>query len=181
MAWSTGRAAEREVDWSAQNHGLFLHILLGLLPSFVSGASIPQAVPGEPLTMKTTAIFLSVLGALPSTYAWGALGHETVGYVASNFLQPATVTWAQNILKDSTSSYLANVASWADSYRATTAGRFSAPYHFIDALDNPPSSCSVSYSRDCGTKGCVVSAISNYVRTSRLHPPSPPSLLTKPL
>ena len=113
--------------------------------------------------MKTTAIFLSVLGALPSTYAWGALGHETVGYVASNFLQPQTVAWAQNILKDTTSSYLANVASWADSYRATTAGKFSAPFHFIDALDNPPSTCGVSYSRDCGKSGCVVSAINNYV------------------
>ena len=42
--------------------------------------------------------------------------------------------------------------------------RFSAPYHFIDANDNPPSSCGVDYERDCGASGCVVGAISNYVR-----------------
>ena len=34
---------------------------------------------------------------------------------------------------------------------------------FVDAEDSPPSSCSVSLSRDCGTGGCVVSAITNYV------------------
>lgn len=57
-----------------------------------------------------------------------------------------------------------SVASWADTYRYTTAGRFSAPYHFIDAEDAPPSSCSVDLSRDCGSGGCVVSAIANYTQ-----------------
>jgi hypothetical protein len=64
---------------------------------------------------------------------------------------------------------LANVATWADSYRYTTAGAFSAPFHFIDAEDNPPSSCSVDYDRDCGSKGCSVSAIANY--TARVQEP----------
>lgn len=54
----------------------------------------------------------------------------------------------------------------SDSYRYTTAGTFSAPYHYIDALDSPPTSCSVDYARDCGVGGCVVSAISNYVNRS---------------
>lgn len=99
-------------------------------------------------------------------HAWGALGHDTVAYVATNFVSSATEAWAQDILDDTTASYLANVATWADSYRSTTAGKFSAPFHFIDAEDNPPSSCSVNYSRDCGNSGCVVSAIANY--TSRV-------------
>lgn len=51
----------------------------------------------------------------------------------------------------------------ADTYRYTTAGTYSAPFHFIDALDSPPSSCGVEYDRDCGSSGCVVSAINNYV------------------
>ena len=38
---------------------------------------------------------------------------------------------------------------------------------FIDAEDSPPTSCSVTFSRDCGKKGCVVSAIANY--TSRVQ------------
>ena len=113
--------------------------------------------------MRNTTIFLSILGALPSSYAWGALGHATVAYVASNFLEPATVTFVQNILGDTSSSYMASVASWADSYRETSAGKFSEPFHFIDAQDSPPKSCDVVYSRDCGQGGCVVAAINNYV------------------
>ena len=71
---------------------------------------------------------------------------------------------AQGILGDSSSSYLANIASWADQYRYTTAGKWSAPLHFIDAEDNPPSSCNVDYERDCGESGCSVSAIANYTQ-----------------
>ena len=100
---------------------------------------------------------------LPKVLAWGALGHMTVAYIATNFVDPDTETYFQTILNNKTTSYLAGVATWADSYRYTSAGRFSEPYHFIDAEDNPPTSCGVTYSRDCGTTGCVVSAIQNYV------------------
>ncbi|KAH9822761.1 nuclease PA3 [Teratosphaeria destructans] len=109
----------------------------------------------------TTAIIL--LGAFGGTVqAWGSLGHETVAYIAQNYVKGSTASWAQGILGDTSDSYLANVATWADSYRYTTDGKFSAPYHFIDAEDNPPSSCSVDYDRDCGSTGCSVSAIANY-------------------
>ncbi|MCJ1311521.1 hypothetical protein MMC25_005193 [Agyrium rufum] len=112
--------------------------------------------------MKNLVLLTPLLSALPGVLAWGALGHETVGYVAQNFISSATKTWAANILADTSSDALAAVATWADSYRETTAGAFSAPYHFIDALDNPPTTCNVVYSRDCGSSGCVIKAISNY-------------------
>ncbi|KAF5874097.1 putative nuclease s1 protein [Botrytis fragariae] len=99
---------------------------------------------------------------VPATYAWGTLGHYTVAYVATNFVSTATKTYFQGILGDTTTDYLATVATWPDSYRYTTAGAFSAPFHYIDAQDSPPTSCGVSYSRDCGTTGCIVSAIQNY-------------------
>lgn len=54
----------------------------------------------------------------------------------------------KGVLGDSSSSYLANIASWADQYRETTAGKWSALLHFIDTEDNPPSSCNVDYDRD---------------------------------
>lgn len=107
---------------------------------------------------------LALLSLAPSVYGWGAMGHQTVGYVAQHYLSSATVTWAQGILGDTSDSYLANAATWADSYRYTTDGKFSAPFHFIDANDSPPSSCSVDYTRDCGAGGCVVSAIKNYTQ-----------------
>ncbi|KAK6196780.1 hypothetical protein LQW54_011186 [Pestalotiopsis sp. IQ-011] len=106
---------------------------------------------------------LAVLSAaaLPGAVAWGAMGHETVAYIATNFVAASTKTYFQSLLGDTSTDYLASVASWADSYRYTTAGSFSSGYHYIDAQDNPPSSCGVDLDRDCAD-GCVVSAISNY-------------------
>ena len=91
----------------------------------------------------------------------------------------ATKTYFQTILADTSTNYLASVATYvsfaltivwnpltqsqADTYRYTDAGLFSQPFHYIDANDNPPSSCGVDYNRDCGTGGCIVSAIQNYV------------------
>ncbi|KAJ7906810.1 phospholipase C/P1 nuclease domain-containing protein [Mycena leptocephala] len=96
--------------------------------------------------------------------AWGTLGHATVAYVAQNYLTPTAAAWAKTVLNDTSTSYLANIASWADTYRATTAGAWSAPLHFVDAEDNPPTSCSVDYIRDCGASGCSISAIANYTQ-----------------
>ena len=71
---------------------------------------------------------------------------------------------AQGLLNDTSSSYMASIASWADDYRATAAGKWSAPFHFIDAQDSPPKTCNVDYKRDCGSSGCSLSAIANYTQ-----------------
>ncbi|KAL1871111.1 hypothetical protein Daus18300_004856 [Diaporthe australafricana] len=107
---------------------------------------------------------LLTLAALQGVNAWGTLGHATIAYIAQNYVTDEVASWAQGVLADTSDSYLANIASWADSYRATTAGAWSAPLHFIDAEDNPPSSCNVDYDRDCGATGCSVSAIANYTQ-----------------
>ncbi|KAJ5175679.1 uncharacterized protein N7482_001556 [Penicillium canariense] len=109
-------------------------------------------------------ITLVTLGSVGGANAWGALGHATVAYVAQNYVSASTAAWAKGVLGDTSSSYLANIASWADDYRATTAGKWSAPFHFIDAEDNPPTSCNVDYNRDCGSAGCSISAIANYTQ-----------------
>ncbi|KAI1174646.1 nuclease S1 precursor [Nemania sp. FL0916] len=111
---------------------------------------------------RLSTLALAASAALPGAMAWGAMGHETIAYIASNFVASSTKSYFQSLLGDTSADYLASVAAWADSYRYTTAGAFSAPFHYIDANDSPPSSCSVSYSRDCGSEGCVVSAIQNY-------------------
>lgn len=115
-------------------------------------------------TASSFVSFVAIVSVLPHASAWGTLGHETVAYIAQNFVASSTASWCQSILADTSSSYLANYATWADSYRYTSAGKFSAPFHFIDANDSPPSSCSVNYDRDCGATGCVVSAIQNYTQ-----------------
>ncbi|EFQ32002.1 S1/P1 Nuclease [Colletotrichum graminicola] len=110
-----------------------------------------------PLTILASA-------ALPGALAWGALGHATVAYVATNFVAPETKTYMQQLLGDTSDNYLASVASWADTYRYTAEGKYSAPYHFIDALDDPPHSCGVDLERDCGAEGCIISAYANYTQ-----------------
>ncbi|KAJ4424018.1 hypothetical protein N0V82_001265 [Gnomoniopsis sp. IMI 355080] len=113
--------------------------------------------------MQISHIILSSLTLLPTgAVAWGAYGHETVAYIASNFVAPTTATYFQSLLGDTSANYLASVAAYADSYRSTTAGKFSAPFHYVDARDDPPSSCGVDFERDCGADGCVISAIANY-------------------
>ena len=58
--------------------------------------------------------------------AWGTLGHATVAAIGDHFLTAQAKTWVSSILGSGVT--MASVASWADDYRYTTAGRFSAPY-----------------------------------------------------
>ncbi len=107
---------------------------------------------------------LAVGSAIQGVQAWGGMGHETVAFIAQNFVTAQTKAFCQNILGDTSASYLAAVATWADSFRYTHAGSYSRPYHFIDSNDDPLNgNCGSDYTRDCGSGGCVVSAINNYV------------------
>jgi hypothetical protein len=113
--------------------------------------------------MASLKSLLPLLVVLPGYVdAWGSLGHTTVAYIAQNFVCDKTAKFAQKLLNDSSSAYLANVATWADSYRSTAEGAFSSALHYIDALDNPPQSCNIDYVRDCPEEGCIISAIANY-------------------
>ncbi|KAJ5512856.1 S1/P1 nuclease [Penicillium fimorum] len=103
-------------------------------------------------------------GVIHGANAWGELGHATVAYVAQQYMSPEAAKWAQTVLNDTSDSYLANIASWADKYRLTDEGKWSAPLHYIDAMDDPPTSCSVDYERDCPAEGCSISAIANYTQ-----------------
>jgi hypothetical protein len=105
-----------------------------------------------------------VFWLLGRTYAWGGLGHITTALIASHFVSKPTRDYMQGLLGDSTDNYLADIATWADSIKYTDWGRFSKPYHFIDAKDKPPESCNVDFERDCKADGCVVSSLANYTK-----------------
>ncbi|OBZ72961.1 Nuclease PA3 [Grifola frondosa] len=95
--------------------------------------------------------------------AWGALGHETIGYVAQQFLAPKALAFVQSSLGSTYNSSLGPAATWADNVKYETAYEWSAPLHFVDAEDSPlTGSCSVSESRDCGDGECILTAIANY-------------------
>lgn len=120
--------------------------------------------------MKSLLTVTAILTIFQTVAAWGSLGHQTIAYLAQHYVSNHTQSWAQSILNDTSTSYLAKIATWADSYRYTSEGAFSAPFHYIDALDNPPETCNVDYERDCTEAGCIVSAIANY--TQRVQAPS---------
>ncbi|KAI0704391.1 nuclease Le1 [Cerioporus squamosus] len=113
------------------------------------------------LSVLTTLSVLTV-AARPAA-AWGALGHEAVGYIAQEFLAPEALAFVQSSLGSTYNESLGAAATWADSIKYTKGYTWSSPLHFVDAEDSPLSgSCSVSETRDCGDGDCILTAIANY-------------------
>ena len=80
--------------------------------------------------MQLVAILvLSTLSSVQLAAAWGVVGHATVATIAQSYLTSQAQTYVSGLLGSGVT--MASVASWADDYRYTTAGKFSAPYHFI--------------------------------------------------
>ena len=109
-------------------------------------------------------LVLPCLVNLPGAIAWGTLGHQTVAWIAQSLISDETATYVQTALDSTASDYMANISTWADTYRYSDNGGWSAPLHYIDANDSPPGECDVEFNRDCGESGCVVSAIVNYTK-----------------
>ena len=79
-----------------------------------------------------TSAAVALLACAPGAIAWGTSGHATVALIADNYLTPAAKTYVSQILGSGVT--MASVASEPDSYRYTSAGSFSRPFHFIDAV-----------------------------------------------
>ncbi|THU80219.1 nuclease Le1 [Dendrothele bispora CBS 962.96] len=112
--------------------------------------------------MKAFSAAALTLLSVRYAYAWGAIGHEAVGFVAMEFLAPNALSFVRSSLGSEFDQSLGTGATWADDVKSEAAFRWSADLHFVDAEDNPPSSCSVSESRDCGSGFCILTAIANY-------------------
>ena len=69
---------------------------------------------------------LPLLLSAPSAHAWGVVGHATIATIANHYLTAAGKAYVSSKL--GTGVTMASVASWADNYRYTTVGKFSAPY-----------------------------------------------------
>ncbi|KAK6818826.1 rRNA-processing protein las1 [Apiospora arundinis] len=113
--------------------------------------------------MRLSTAAIGLLSALPTAVqCWGSLGHISVAYISTNFVQDETARYFKGLLRNDTNDYLAGVATWADSIRYTKWGRFTAGFHYIDAHDEPPTYCGVDFDRDCKKDGCIISALQNY-------------------
>ncbi|KAF9258247.1 nuclease Le1 [Marasmius fiardii PR-910] len=113
-------------------------------------------------TALAVSLSLSILSSLPTVSAWGAVGHEAVGYVAMQFLAPKALSFVQSSLGSQYDESLGVAATWADDVKGETAYKWSANLHFVDAEDDPPVSCSVNEQRDCANNLCILGAIANY-------------------
>jgi hypothetical protein len=109
--------------------------------------------------MKLHHSLLLLTLSVKQAFAWGAFGHRTIAYIAQEHFTAAAKSYASGILagEDISDASVIPDSVYRDEYP------YSAPWHFIDANDNPPTSCSVDYTRDCGSAGCVVSALVNMV------------------
>ncbi|KIW09839.1 hypothetical protein PV08_11940 [Exophiala spinifera] len=110
-------------------------------------------------------ILLHSLVFLPSTQAWGSLGHRTVAYLASLYFTPQSTTFTNQLLNGQD---ISEAALFPDKVRHMPSFAYTAGWHYIDAQDDPPRQCGINITRDCLPKdgGCVVSAIANH--TSRV-------------
>ncbi|EJF55989.1 nuclease Le1 [Dichomitus squalens LYAD-421 SS1] len=121
--------------------------------------------------MAPLAAFTTIFSAALSAHAWGNLGHETIGFVAEQFLAPKAATFVHSTLNATWNFSLGPAAIWADQVKGEQAFKWSADLHFVDAQDSPlTGQCSVEEERDCADQICILAAIANY--TARVVNPS---------
>jgi len=78
------------------------------------------------------------------------------------FLAPNALNFVKSSLGAAYSESLGPAATWADEIKSNASYAWASNLHFVDAEDNPPTSCSVSETRDCGNGRCILTAIANY-------------------
>jgi len=115
-----------------------------------------------------SSLAIACLSSTPTVLGWGAAGHEIVATIAQIHLHPSVLPSICTILNFTSRDpnaplcHLAPVATWADRIRYKM--RWSAPLHYIGALDDYPSkTCLFPGSRGwAGRKGQnVLSAVRN--------------------
>lgn len=107
-----------------------------------------------------TAVFFSATPA----YAWGDLGHEVVGLIASNYLDPAVRTKVNAVLAGDTTHLTANTmidseATWADKFRDSSSAHRTqtAKWHFVDLEIAAPNLTSACFGRPALPAGALAS------------------------
>jgi hypothetical protein len=85
------------------------------------------------VNMKPTCFAGVTLALIGHVAAWGAVGHETVGYIAMEFLSSDAATFVQQTIPAKYKHSLGPAAPWADEVRSTSGFLWSEPFHFIDA------------------------------------------------
>ncbi|EGN92499.1 hypothetical protein SERLA73DRAFT_190981 [Serpula lacrymans var. lacrymans S7.3] len=93
------------------------------------------------MRVSFSSILTLALGStvVPQVLAWGAAGHEIVATIAQIHLHPSVLPTLCYILNYNGTCHLAPVAAWADKIRYLPQFRWTAPLHYIGAVDDYPS------------------------------------------
>ena|SRR6267154_438612 len=83
--------------------------------------------------MKSTYLVGVTLALVGKVVAWGAVGHEAVGYIAMEFLAPKAAAFVKQTIPAKYNNSLGPAATWADSVKYLSGFHWSPPFHFIDA------------------------------------------------
>jgi hypothetical protein len=123
-------------------------------------SKLMTAVRASAAAVAGTAIFFSATPA----YAWGDLGHEVVGLIASNYLDPAVRTKVNAVLAGDTTHLTANTmidseATWADKFRDSSSAHRTqtAKWHFVDLEIAAPNLTSACFGRPALPAGALAS------------------------
>lgn len=110
--------------------------------------------------MIKSLVFLAILNLFNGIHAWGGVGHQLTGALATKMLTAdAQKNLESFLLSDET---LGDLANWADQVKNTDEYSYTKEMHYIDAKDNPPSECNIDYERDCPDGNCVVGGIARF-------------------
>jgi hypothetical protein len=123
-------------------------------------SKLMTAVRASAAAVAGAAVFFSATPA----YAWGDLGHEVVGLIASNYLDPAVRTKVNAVLAGDTTHLTANTmidseATWADKFRDSSSAHRTqtAKWHFVDLEIAAPNLTSACFGRPALSAGALAS------------------------
>ncbi|TPX69426.1 hypothetical protein SpCBS45565_g02401 [Spizellomyces sp. 'palustris'] len=114
------------------------------------------------------AVLSTVVSLAGSAYAWGAEGHQAVGFVADSLIKPETKAVRDFLLPSGWN--FTRSSTWADEIKSNPTYKWSSNLHFIDSHDvtpldanaTHPVECTVDLARDGDNGVNVVDAIGNY-------------------
>ncbi|KAI9202766.1 S1/P1 nuclease [Polychytrium aggregatum] len=112
---------------------------------------------------------LLILVSARLALAWGALGHQLTGQIATAYLSKEAKEAVDALLPARWYGNLSRACTWADEIKGRRYYAWSSKLHYIDCqVDMHARICSVDLDRDCRNGACIVGAIYNY--TERLDP-----------
>jgi hypothetical protein len=85
------------------------------------------------IAMKTACLVGLTLALVGRVAAWGAVGHEAVGYIAMEFLSTKAAAFVKQTIPAKYNNSLGPAAPWADGVRHLPGFIWTEPFHFLDA------------------------------------------------